>query len=140
MGNEDDPFIISLIVPSLGVDNEDDPFIISLIVPSLRVGNEDDPFHYISLIVPSLCRWCAQSDSVFATIGYAVQVKVHHTGHQKVSNRLRHCELMIVWVSGYQIRYFWRERRGGGGEVVVSCPDYFVSSMKKVFNGRGSCT
>ena len=74
---------------------------------------------------------------MFATIGYAVQVKVHHTGHQKVSNRLRHCELMIVWVSGYQICYFWRERRGGGGEVVVSCPDYFASSMKKVFNGRG---
>ena len=63
-------------------------FVASINLIRCRVGSEDDPF-IISLIVTSLCRWCAQSDSVFATIGYAVQVKVHHTGHQKVSNRLR---------------------------------------------------
>ena len=120
-GNEDDPFIISLIVPSLCGGNEDDPFIISLIVPSLCGGNEDDPF-IISLIVPSLCRWCAQSDSVFATIGYAVQVKVHHTGHQKVNNMLRllgHWELMIVsclgqWLPNNYVSFLFG---GGGGEV-----------------------
>ena len=41
------------------------------------------PFHSICL-----CSWCCQSESVFATIGLNSQVKVHHIGHQKVSQNL----------------------------------------------------
>ena len=32
----------------------------------------------------SLCRWCVQSDSVFATLSASSQLKIHHLAHQRV--------------------------------------------------------